>query len=677
MKNIYRAVLVSTAAVLTVFSADTAINDRIISENSFTIDTDQEVQFDGTKISRAGEPSLPLVTRRYLLPANFDESSLEITIEGDREKVLNGSFNVAPTRIFTSDENGNYVEVEHETELHTGLFPASNIYDYSLGKLGEYNILTLSLAPYRYNNGTKVLRFSDTLDIKISYNNTSSSRSVSTGRYADRVAEIVNNYNETAASYGSFSRASDKGHYLILTSSAILPQLTELDAFTASKEAQGLKVSVLTEEAWGGTKSNGDFHQVREWLKENYESEGYSHLLIIDNPVTGAVPMLTVVPDYSGRYEPLVDFPYGDLSGEWDLDGNGKYGEYGAFDSKDFAAGGADQFQEIAVGRLPYYGDAAIINKILKRIVEYSAENSTDAAWRKHLYMPMSDFDVGAYDGSKFGAVINSNVVKKSDWDVSEIYGYDCNHEAVISLWNESNPGVVLWQAHGLADYAQHLIYSREAPQLTVPTHTYQVSCHTGKPEDPNNLAFAILKSSAISTIGAAVQCQYTYNKSFYGERGGARDYGYMYVKHMILNKKPAGESLAAARGDLTIRSSSDWLNCVETNLYGCPAVGAYTTDVTGSVAIKNKNKSTLSPGVVRTPAGITLTSLAGVFRGGRVTLYSLAGRKVDEIAVAPGSNSIVITGNALASGIYIASVKLLSEEGVHESTIRFSLVGR
>lgn len=679
MKNILKTVLLSSTLLSVSANAD-SISDRITAENSFSINGESQVQFNGSKVSRPGEPALPLITRRYLLPANLNVQSLSVEITNDREQLLSGSFSVPDTKIYTTDSEGNFVESALEKAAPAGIFPANCVYDYSLGKMGSYNILTVSLSPYRYNSDNGELRFTDTLDLSISYETSEENRSSAPviKRFADQVSNLVENYETMSSSYGTIQRAADAGHYLILTSSKILPQLNELDSFVASKEAQGFKVSVLTEDAWGGSASDGDVHQIRQWLKENYEAEGYSHLLIIDNPVDGAVPMLKVSPDSFERYQPLVDFIYGDLSGDWDINGDGKYGMYGSFNSKDFAPGGADQFQEISVGRLPYYGSAADINKIMKRIVEYSAESSSDAAWRKHLYMPMSDFDVGAFDGSRFGAVIKENVVKKSDWNVSEIYGYSCNREAVISLWNESNPGVVVWQAHGLADYAENLLFSREAPQLTVPTHTYQVSCHTGKPEDPNNLAFAILKSSAISTIGAAVQCQYTYQKSTYGVKGGARDYGYFYAKHMILNKKSAGESLVAARAELAIKADSDWLNCTETNLYGCPAVGAFTTDVSGAVAVKNmSNKSTLSPGVVRTPAGITLTSLAGVFRGGRVTLYSLSGRKVDEIPVTPGSNSIVITGNARSTGVYIAAVKLLSENGVHESTIRISLMGK
>ncbi len=670
--------LSASTALIAGPKANSSINDCIISKSDYSVTANREILFEGNSITHPGEPSLPIVSRRYLLPSDADMKSVTVSVVDSKEKIFRENCTVPATELFTTDNKGKAVLAEATAALHDGIFPQSRIYDFSVGKLDSYKIVTVSVAPYRFNFSTGELFYSDTINLSINYNQNRSRlspfpvRSIS----AARAAALTENFNKTGPSYGSAVRAEGKGHYLILTSSEILPMLTELESFKASKEAQGYRVSILCEDSWGGSSNSGNVHQIRSWLQENYESEGYTHLLIIDNPVTGAIPMLKATPDWSARYEPLIDMYYGELSGDWDINKDGKYGMYGFFNSKDFEIGGADNLQELFVGRIPYYGDASVINTILRRIVDYSSKTAEESSWRKHLYMPMNDFGPELGDGAKYGGIVKSNVIDQSEWNLTEIYGSNCSRPKVIDLWNESRPGLVLWQAHGLDDYAEKLILSKEAVQLTVPTHTYQTSCHTGKPENPDNLAFAILKSSAISTIGAAVQCLYTSNKTSFGQKGGARDYGYIYAKHMILEREPAGVSHAAARAELAIKSSSDWLNCIETNLYGCPAVGPFTADVNpGTVLINHKSKSTLPFEMVRTSAGITLTSPTGVFQKGRVSLFTLSGRKVAEKTLAAGDRGVLITGNALASGIYLASVEQKHGNKIEKSTFRFSLM--
>ena len=627
--------------------------------------------------SEADRPSLPLITKRFLLPENAKLSSVSVDLKSATEEVVATDCKVNLTTIFTTDENGKSVKIASKIDT-LDIYPKSTLFNLSTGKLGLYKIVTVTLSPFRYNRVKKLLLASKKIDLSVKY---LTDKSVRITRRPfpsnrNRVKNIVDNFNQASKTYGEPSRSSYAGHYLILTSSTIKSQLSKLDLFVSSKKAQGFKVSVLTEDSWGGTATNGDVHQVRNWLKSNYETEGYTHLLIIDNPADGAIPMLVATPDFSDRYKPLVDMYYADLSGDWDIDGDGKYGVFGSFNSKDFDVGGVDQFEEVFVGRIPYYGSAATTDKILNRIVEYSKEKASSASWRKRLYMPMSDFGPGFGDGAKYGSVIKSNVINSSDWSVTEIYGTACNRPEVIKTWNECEPGLVVWQAHGLYNYAENLMYSNEATVLKVPTHTYQTSCHTGKPENPDNLAFAVLKSGAISTIGAAVQCLYSSNKSTWGVSGGARDYGYFYAKNMILEKKPAGEAVAASRADLKVQFSTNWLNCVETNLYGCPAVGPYTTDINpDNVEIITSKKSSIKTSIKTLYSRKKLTiSTSEKLLGGTVTLFSLNGKKVKEVLVKSGSKNLVIKTNSLSNGIYFAEIKIKTLKNINTKKIQFTV---
>ncbi len=658
MKYLNTVSAVVVLSTVCAYSGTIETIDECIIRNNVKMIEDGVVRFEGDLVNLPGVPSLPLESKRYVLPDNVIPTSITVQLNGVKRSDTYENCVVEPIEIYTTGEDGSREVIPAYDFDHSKPFPESNLFDFSIGKLDHHTIVSVTTSSYQYSVDDQKLYESDSISYTISYELDNSRASSSARKFSDSRISQIESRSESRA---ETAWENGIGHYAIFTTTEILPQLESIDQFVKSKEAQGFSVAIYTEETWGGTATDGDPHQVRQWLRDSYEALEMTHLLIIDNPVTGAIPMLKVTPDFSGRYEPLVDMYYGELSGDWDIDGDGKYATYGFFNSKDFDVGGADQYSELYVGRLPYYGDITDINTIMKRIVDYSAESAEDAVWRNHIYTPMNDFDTGAWDGSKYGSVVKKNVIDLSDWNHTSLYGPSCNRPDVISLWNSSNPGFVLWQAHGLFDYAENLILGDEAQQLTIPTHTYQTSCHTGKPEKADNLAFGILRSSAISTIGAAVQCLYSANKSSWGETGGARDYGYFYAKHVILNERPAGPALVGAHDDLTLRSSSNWLNLVEMNLYGCPAVGPHTTDVVPlAVGVAKSIVSTSNSIAISSNANQLSIQLASSdLVGGTVKIYDGRGRVVSQLSLTSGSDLVSIPMNGIASGIYFVDVTI------------------
>jgi hypothetical protein len=152
-------------------------------------------------------------------------------------------------------------------------------------------------------------------------------------------------------------------------------------------------VDVVTEDVWGGGTGDTAAENIRNWLRNNYENRNIEYVLLIGNPDPNSddIPMKMLWPrSYDTRYrESPSDYYYADLTGNWDLDGDGLYGEWG----DDFGIGGVDRNWEVLVGRIPYYGNMNDLDDILVKIITYENETPNEAFWRHNVLLPMKPSD--------------------------------------------------------------------------------------------------------------------------------------------------------------------------------------------------------------------------------------------------------------------------------------------
>jgi len=235
-----------------------------------------------------------------------------------------------------------------------------------------------------------------------------------------------------------------------------------------------------------------------------------------------------------------TDFYYADLTGNWDLDDDGVYGEWG----DDFGGGGVDVYAEVWVGRIPYYhahGGVEALDAILTKIINYQGEDPNDIAWRKNSLLPVAD-PQPTLDDYKSAERIKDDVLVPENWGYHRAYAEDpnldppaetrwCSNdpnvvENVPALWrwpddpndpedpNENGPfGLVVWFTHGSALSATDVIKAcpegRCLPDQVAglndsyPAFTYQASCNNAWPEDWGNLAYQLLRNGAACTVGA------------------------------------------------------------------------------------------------------------------------------------------------------------------------------
>lgn len=427
---------------------------------------------------------------------------------------------------------------------------------------------------------------------------------------------------------------------LILTTSQIATDSSKLDDFVEAKRARGMHVVVATEEDYGGEDEQGRDRAVRvhEWLKTRYREFGY--LLLIGDPSTqyGDMPMLKVHPvdnldqscggidcETSG-----TDAYYADPLGDWDLNGNGEYGEYGIDDGP----GGVDFEPELAVGRIPvYFGDTEELDRTLEKTLGYMNADPSEIGYRRSVLMAKS---VVFIEGQRFfpnhpriEETIDTAV--PSEWfirnylppergvKVTRMYEQDgiapstfpsdlaLTQEAFLEEWKRGH-GMVWWGGHGsprsvvrttwtsdvngdqLPDGevgSPPLIDSSEVDRLegTPGGFVVATSCLVGRIEVPDALSYKLLRHGAAVGVVASSAPASVDEKSF-EDMGPELDrsvFDIDYLAVMVLDGLLSGEPAGRIVGDSRLilgeaNSELSYQAKLMLNYYGDPSLTLYDT---------------------------------------------------------------------------------------------------
>lgn len=547
-----------------------------------------------------GAPELPHRTVRLLLPPTADLASVSAELTDATWTDLDGVYHVRriPFPVFEPGQTPPAM-----APLPAGYAPASFLGRVTTGRLREYKMVEVQVYAYRYEPVSKKLRRLDggTVVVRFAENAPApeATRSPRMRAYAStKVQGEVKNFEQFGGAYQA--APSSAARYVIVTTSSIQNASVKLADFVALKQAQGFVVQVATESTWNGGNASGadaKANALRAWLQANYQSLSIDYVLLVGNPHptndgNDAVPMKMLWPRNNATYytqykEAPSDIYYADLTGNWDLDNDGKYGEYG----DDSGAGGYDLNAEVFVGRIPYYGNAAELDFILQQMIDYQ---TSELAWRQEALLPMEPSD-GSTPGWHLGEQIRTNILEPAGWTYHRVYDnvanppantetLGCSYSSVKTAWKQTHAGFNAWWTHGSTSTASAITSTsyvnsmmNEDPSLAAqPTITFQCSCNNGWPESSGNLGYYMLKrGAAIATCSASRVSWYYQGQTSFTSTASNAGMTYQYAKEVIQNQKPCGEALAAVRSNLNYYSLV--MNAFVFNLYGDPAAGAYT----------------------------------------------------------------------------------------------------
>jgi hypothetical protein len=546
------------------------------------------------------------------------------------KQVLDGTFDIRPgSPLMSWRNNSSVIDWGSEKEIVDGKnveiyesnvdYPANCVVNFPVSQMRKWKFVPLEFIPFQYNPVTKKLTLTNYIKLNVSFNLSmfanatllASQRDLALDDYAP---QVFKNYIELKDLYVGEPDLSWPGSiaigYVIITTDAIKTGSSKLNAFVAHKDSLGYAVQVITEDDFGslnGQAPNHKAEKIREWLKNNYNS-GIRYVLLIGNPSPyesgeGDIPMKICWPNKINS-KPADSTPtdsfYSDLTGNWDLDGDGYYGE---LDDDYGPSGGVNFAPEVIVGRIPVYNaDYASLDGILQKIIDY--EKSNIKGWRKSALLPES-FIAQTVDGAVLGERIKDDFLIPKGYSYWRIYqqgsgkcgthsSYPSDQDlkagtGVRDRWASNPRGIVCWSGHG-GDTVAQVGYSTptldcvdgwffmssycSALDNTHPSFTYQASCSNGYPETPNNLQYAILKQGGISTV-AATRPSWFGGETYENIVGSNSIFGigYEYIKSLIKGEA-GGDSLALVKVNNPLPVGNGWLqNFYDFNIYGDPSV--------------------------------------------------------------------------------------------------------
>jgi len=303
----------------------------------------------------------------------------------------------------------------------------------------------------------------------------------------------------------------------------------------------------------------------------------------------GAVPMkmtwLNGSGDDSGAYP--TDFYYGELTDDWDADGDGWAAEVEDDGVLEFGA-------ELLVGRIPSE-DVETIDSILERTISYEQQSESPPEVRSSGVLACSflDFETdGAYLGEQLldGPFSDAGLTGRPMYqDGSAFLSWRYLEDGSLpSEWSNEEFGLVVWMGHGYSTgtlvgvpplwIEGELMSTGSVSMLeaSAPSFIIQLSCLNAIPEVSDNLAHELIKNQAVSTIAASRVSYYLEGKTSFGDNIDIGSIGYSCASNHV-GQSPAGVPMSLYRYYLFDGNpgSGNWkvMNLLTFNLYGDPSL--------------------------------------------------------------------------------------------------------
>jgi hypothetical protein len=516
------------------------------------------------------------------------------------------------------------LEPVHPTAADTSVYASDAVYpEQAISLQGtswmrKYSIADIQVTPVRYHPIAGRIEVCRSMTIRV---DTTSGREPSLEELAESDCEedvkgIVENFEQARPWYEQASvTASEKlasegtedgCDYMIITTELLAAAVEPLRSY---KESLGLSVQVRTME-WIEANCSGvdGAEKVRNFLKDNYASMGIEYVLIV-----GAhyyeVPMRQACVSLAGSSGIFTDYYYSDLSGDWDLNDDGKYGQWGVDDQD----GGVDFYPEVYVGRIPI-NNPAEVEAICEKIVAYSSD-SGDWKNKALLLGATTNFFLEAphllpWHGSTLSEKLKQDILAPQRFASTTMYEKEglvvdpvacdipLSRENVVAEWSQGY-GIVNVVAHGSMSAAWRKVWSSDdgdnIPEEgeidwkafvdcmdafdlddSRPSIFFSCACMNGDTGAGWTVTNNLMRCGACAVV-ASSHLSYSTPVWQGGFIGGNEAMSYYFWKYLLEEGQRAGKALRMA--GVWQHQNYDWwgemtrANLFDFNLYGDPAM--------------------------------------------------------------------------------------------------------
>ncbi|MCK4307362.1 hypothetical protein KAW50_03940, partial [candidate division WOR-3 bacterium] len=321
-----------------------------------------------------GKPVLPIKAVCVLLPMGGEIASIDVKVYNKTEIV--GSYKVEPGQLQVpisriQEYKGTRHKVLPDSTIYSSANPFPGMVSAKGGshRLCGYEIAHLYLYPVEYIPKTGKLSYYKRIEVNITTVKSVKLKVKSEKLFSgtediqNRVRSLVDN-PDMIATYPSMlhSLKTDSFDYLIITDEEMAPLFEELRRF---KTERGVKTEIAkVESIYAYCSGTDEQEKIRNFIIDMYMNYGIEYVLLGGDdeiiPHRGFYDIINE--DYPGYeiedYDIPSDLYYGGLDGNWNQDGDDKWGEPDE----------ADLYAEVFVGRACVDSDFEVINFIQKTI---------------------------------------------------------------------------------------------------------------------------------------------------------------------------------------------------------------------------------------------------------------------------------------------------------------------
>lgn len=683
MKTVYRWTWCSFCATLIFLMLVLPLPAKAVAGGgTFTGPVTMTLQFPGLEVKDNGdgtqgltmegypsrqEPGLPKLPSRVMsiaVPPGTIASSVRIV--GQQWQQMPGAYKVAWGQPPLSNQSGDQplkMQANEEVYSSDAAYPDQASILEGNGDMRAISIAEVRINPVRYYPQSERLEVctSMTLSIDTATRTMPSPQELAASPFDQSVVAAVDNADQARPWYEQSSglgaqsltapASANLADYMIITTAALAPSV---EPFKLYKQSSGMSVQVVTTEWIAANGTGVDLaEKIRNFLKDNYVAMGIDYVLLVGT--TASIPMRTCYVETFNLLAPATpnniptDYYYSDLSGNWDLNGDGVYGQPGIDDQ----AGGVDYFPEVYVGRIPS-DNATEVGAICQKIVNFSQDSG---AWKHKALLLGAVINyfleypgiLPAY-GSAFMEKMKNEVLQPLGFSSTTMYekgGLAPDGTACTMPLTRENALAELAKGYGILEVDCHGNYSAmgrkvwavdngdgvpQAGEMIWPNLltmqdiaalsnlnlgvVFSCACDNAQPTSSGNLMSTFLQKGAAATIGSTALAYYVAGWS--NElMGGGESLVYMLSKNMLMDGLSVGKALRAA--DVWCRNYCDWTggvnraNLYDFNLYGDPsmqfeAAGALAISSVSPVSAWNTWPITLSVTGTNFQQGATLT---------------------------------------------------------------------
>ena len=326
---------------------------------------------DCRTLSEVGMPALPVRVLRFVVPGDMRVESVSVSHIVEEE--LPGSYRVMPAQPEVPiGETPEWVEPDRSVYGSDEPFPPARIEYLGDGHLGGYRIASVAVYPLQYSpkSGRLVLATDVSIELELVPDARRAAPRLrmtadSAELYRKVIAGLVENPEDVPARLPGVDIVDEMGpegflprytpslegspvEYVIITSDDFVPYFQPLADWKTQKGVPTVIRTVSWIEAnYPGGSDTAE--RIRFFIKDAYESWGTTFVLIGGD--TNVVPVRYAWSAYYGGWEVSNDIYYSDLDGNWNLDGDSRFGEgYAGVTSP---GDSIDLYPDVFVGRAP------------------------------------------------------------------------------------------------------------------------------------------------------------------------------------------------------------------------------------------------------------------------------------------------------------------------------------